>query len=266
MNVPQLRRFCGGFPGATEVLHGEPYNFLVYAVGGRKFAYFKTSAPERWRFSLRVAPDRFVELTDVPGVKPARYRGRFHWVTIVDVQGFPAVYLKELVQWSYRWAIASLSKAQQNAIHSVDHAGGLMAGTETRGTFDDILALAGPDLRPVCEALRRRIASSHKDFVEVVWPRQRIASFGVGPRKMSQHYAYIAVQGAHVNLGFYYGALLADPKQLLEGVGKTLRHIKLRDAASARSAAVANLLRQAIADRKHNAGLPPGRGRSASSS
>ncbi len=41
MNVPQLKEFCRGFPGATETLYEEPYNFLVYAVGGKKFAYFK---------------------------------------------------------------------------------------------------------------------------------------------------------------------------------------------------------------------------------
>jgi predicted DNA-binding protein (MmcQ/YjbR family) len=113
VNVPQLKQFCRGFSGATETLYEEPYNFLVYAVGGRKFAYFKTSRPERWRFSTRVAPDRFIELTDVPGVKPARYRGRFHWVTIVNVSSFPAPYLKELVEWSYHKALASLSKSRQ---------------------------------------------------------------------------------------------------------------------------------------------------------
>jgi predicted DNA-binding protein (MmcQ/YjbR family) len=113
MNVRQLKRFCRGFGGATETLYEEPYNFLVYAVGARKFAYFKTSHPERWRFSTRVAPDRFVELTDVPGVKPARYMGRFHWITIVNVSGFPAPYLKELVEWSYQRALSSLSKRRQ---------------------------------------------------------------------------------------------------------------------------------------------------------
>ena len=85
MNVKQIKAFCRALPGASETLYGEPWNFLVYSIGGKKFAYFKTSEPERWRFSLRVAPDRFVELTDIPGVKPARYRGRFHWITIVQV-------------------------------------------------------------------------------------------------------------------------------------------------------------------------------------
>ena len=120
MNVAQLKQFCREFPHATETLYEEPYNFLVYTVGGRKFAYFKTSQPERWRFSMRVTPDRFIELTDVPGVKPARYRGRFHWITIVKVSRFPAAYLQELVEWSYRRSLSSLSKAKQIAMRAHD--------------------------------------------------------------------------------------------------------------------------------------------------
>jgi predicted DNA-binding protein (MmcQ/YjbR family) len=116
MNVAQLKRFCRGFSGVAETLYGEPYNFLVYTVGRTKFAYFKTSQPERWRFSTKVTPDRFIELTDVPGVKPARYRGRYHWITIVEVSGFPDSYLRELVEWSYRRALASLPKTRQRAI------------------------------------------------------------------------------------------------------------------------------------------------------
>ena len=119
MNVSRLKRYCREFSGSTETLYGEPYNFLVYAIGGRKFAYFKTSAPERWRFSIRVSPDRFVELTDVPGVKPARYRGRYGWITIVNVSGFPNGYLEELVEWSYRKAFASLSKSRQSALGAI---------------------------------------------------------------------------------------------------------------------------------------------------
>jgi predicted DNA-binding protein (MmcQ/YjbR family) len=119
VNVPQLKAYCRSLPGATESLYAAPYNFLVYAVGGRKFGYFKTSQPERWRFSTRVTPERFIELTDMPGVKPARYRGRYHWVTIVNVAAFPAAYLQELVQASYRRAYFELSKAKQAAVERV---------------------------------------------------------------------------------------------------------------------------------------------------
>ena len=118
MNIRQLKVFCSALSGATKTLYGAPSNILVYSVGGKTFAYFKTSAPERWRFSTRVSPDRFIELTDFPGVKPARYRGRFHWITIVEVQRFPASYLTELVECSYERAFASLSKAKQMAIRA----------------------------------------------------------------------------------------------------------------------------------------------------
>ena len=106
MNVAQLKRLCRAMPGATEIDSGAPFNWLVYAVRGRKFAYFKTSEPERWRFSVRVTPDRFVELTEVPGVRPARYRGRYGWITIVDVATFPDGYLRALVEASYDRALA----------------------------------------------------------------------------------------------------------------------------------------------------------------
>jgi predicted DNA-binding protein (MmcQ/YjbR family) len=116
MNTRQLRDFCSSLSGADETLLGAPSNILVYSIGGKTFAYFKTSHPERWRFSIRVTPDRFIELTDVPGVKPARYRGRFHWITIVEVTRFPAPYLTELVESSYRRAFASLSRSRQIAL------------------------------------------------------------------------------------------------------------------------------------------------------
>lgn len=106
MNVEELKTYCREFEGVTETLYGEPSNILTFYAGQKKFAYFKTSEPEKWRFSVRVSPDRFIELTGVPGVKPARYMGRFHWVTIVQVSHFPAEYLAELVDWSYARARA----------------------------------------------------------------------------------------------------------------------------------------------------------------
>ena len=128
-----------------------------------------------------------------------------------------------------------------------------MASNETHGIFDDILVIATPQLRPICMLLRAEIASMHKRFVEVVWPKQKIASFGIGSKKMTEHYAYIALHGSYVNLGFYHGAALPDPENLLEGVGKKLRHVKIRDVSSAKAPAVLALLSAAIADRMRNA-------------
>jgi hypothetical protein len=124
------------------------------------------------------------------------------------------------------------------------------AADETHGTFAQVRPAAPPSLRPVADFLRALITSLDKACVEVAWPRQQIASFGVGPRKMSQHYAYIGVHRSHLNLGFYHGASLEDPAGILEGAGKSLRHVKIRGMAAARNPAVRALLVQAIADRR----------------
>jgi len=116
MDTRRLKALCSRFPGATTLLHREPVNVLSYKVGGRTFAYFKTSEPERWRFSIKVTPERFIELTDVAGIKPARFMGRWRWITIVDARGVSDAYLRELVDWSYRDAFARLSRKQQRLL------------------------------------------------------------------------------------------------------------------------------------------------------
>jgi predicted DNA-binding protein (MmcQ/YjbR family) len=95
---------------------------LVYSVADKNFAYFKTSDPERWRFSFRTTPDRFIELTDQPDIKPARYRHRYHWVTVVNVASINPDYLKVLIEWSYQKALSGLPKKTQNQIRGASDA------------------------------------------------------------------------------------------------------------------------------------------------
>lgn len=117
MDVSEVKGFCLSLTAATASERGKPANVLTYKVKGRNFAYFKTSEPERWRFSVRVSPERFLELTDIPGVKPARYMHRFHWVTIVNVNEFDSEYLIELINWSYRRACSTLSKKTRQELN-----------------------------------------------------------------------------------------------------------------------------------------------------
>ena len=62
--------------------------------------------------------------------------------------------------------------------------------------------------------------------------------------------AYIGVQKSHVNLGFYHGASLNDPGGLLEGTGKKLRHVKVRNVTEAENPALKGLVVEAIAERR----------------
>jgi hypothetical protein len=74
--------------------------------------------------------------------------------------------------------------------------------------------------------------------------------FGFGP-KMNDMFCYIATASHHVNLGFRRGASLPDPKQVLEGQGKTMRHIKFRSEADLERPFVRRFIRAAIEQIAH---------------
>ena len=116
-------------------------------------------------------------------------------------------------------------------------------------TFDELIGDIDPELRSIFTALRDIITSLHKEYVEVCWKKQRIVSYGVGPKKMSEHYVYIALLKERVNLGFYYGTSLSDPGGLLEGTGKNLRHIKIQSVSEAARPEVKNLIAEAVEER-----------------
>jgi hypothetical protein len=61
-------------------------------------------------------------------------------------------------------------------------------------------------------------------------------------------FAYVDAFKAHVNVGFFRGAELADAGGLLEGTGKSMRHVKLRPDRTIDEAALSALVRAAYAD------------------
>lgn len=63
-------------------------------------------------------------------------------------------------------------------------------------------------------------------------------------------FAYVNAFRAHVNVGFFRGAEIADPNHLLEGTGKFMRHVKLRREVSVDSAALRTLIETAYHDMK----------------
>ncbi len=61
-------------------------------------------------------------------------------------------------------------------------------------------------------------------------------------------FAYVNAFTAHVNVGFFLGAELADPGGLLEGTGRFMRHVKLRPDAACDEDALAALIETAYFD------------------
>ncbi|UCG23941.1 MAG: DUF1801 domain-containing protein [Chloroflexota bacterium] len=118
------------------------------------------------------------------------------------------------------------------------------------GTFDELMDIAEPGMRPIARRLREIVVEVDPNTVEVVRLGDRAATYGVGPKKMSEGYAYILPHKNWVNLGFYIGATLPDPAGLMEGTGKKLRHVKVRSVEDAGRPEIYALLEEALAERK----------------
>lgn len=61
-------------------------------------------------------------------------------------------------------------------------------------------------------------------------------------------FGYVNAFTAQVNVGFFRGAQLADPANLLLGTGKFMRHVKLRPDVDMDCAALSRLIETAYAD------------------
>lgn len=129
-----------------------------------------------------------------------------------------------------------------------------MAKDATSGTFEELIAGASPAVQEICIALRQVIMQIHPDAVEVVRLGDKAASYGVGPKKMSEAHTYIMPLKDRANLGFYHGATLSDQQDLLEGAGKKLRHIKVRKVEEASSDALKGLIKAALEERRTTLG------------
>lgn len=69
-------------------------------------------------------------------------------------------------------------------------------------------------------------------------------------------FAYVNAFKAHVNVGFFRGAELADPMGLLEGTGKHMRHVKLRPDRDVDAAGLTRLIESAYADMRRRLQRP----------
>jgi hypothetical protein len=98
------------------------------------------------------------------------------------------------------------------------------------------------DLRPLVEtwfACMRRCGGDVRELMHDGCPTACVddAAFG-----------YVAAYKDHVNVGFFFGALLNDPAALLEGTGKRGRHVKLWPDRAVDAAALSRLVETAYLD------------------
>src|SRR5215204_2478858 len=110
-------------------------------------------------------------------------------------------------------------------------------------SFDDYLQDQSSKNQEIIRALRK--------FVKRVEPGLREAvKWGNGCwTGANEPVAYVHSDSGYVQFGFFYGSSLEDPKGLLEGKGRYVRHTKVHKPSEIDRQAFAALLKQAAGSR-----------------
>lgn len=113
MNVEEIRKYCLGFPGATEdVKWGAD---LTFCVGGKMFAVTGMESTSDG-ISMKSTPEKFAELTERPGIRPAHYVARYHWITVENFDAVTTDELRQLIEHSYQLVFEKLPKKVRDTI------------------------------------------------------------------------------------------------------------------------------------------------------
>lgn len=111
MTTRQLEALCRGWPGVTvDIKWGAD---LVFSVAGKMFVI---TPVEGGRLTFKVEEERFLELTDQPGIIPSPYLARSHWVGVIEPWRFATEELAALIRASYGLVRARLTKKMQAAL------------------------------------------------------------------------------------------------------------------------------------------------------
>jgi len=72
--------------------------------------------PARVWLSLKTSPEEFAELVERPGIIPAPYLARAHWVALESESALPRHELERLLRLAHSLVVAKLPKKLQAAL------------------------------------------------------------------------------------------------------------------------------------------------------
>ena len=111
MNIDWLREHCLSLPHATETVQwGDD---LVFKIGGKMFAVVALEPSATNHLAFKCTPEKFAELTEIPGIIPAPYMARAMWVAFEELNALRADEIRALIRESYDLVFAKLTKKQQ---------------------------------------------------------------------------------------------------------------------------------------------------------
>jgi len=95
--------------------------------------------------------------------------------------------------------------------------------------------------------LREVVLEEAPEAVESIAKGYAVAiGFSFTGKPMKDGFCHIVAYSSHVNLGFNRGSLLPDPNGVLEGTGKFIRHVTIRNEQDLNRLLIRRYLRTAI--------------------
>lgn len=125
------------------------------------------------------------------------------------------------------------------------------------GELTELLRRYEPEVQAVALATRKAVIDEVGACHESILPIKKWISvlYSTTPKRMKDNICLIVIYKDHVNLMFPRGVDLKDPKGLLEGAGKAMRHVKMLTAADPARPGVRELIKQA--KKRPGLGKPP---------
>jgi len=106
MTIEQIRAFCKSLQVVTEGIKWK--KDLCFMVGGKMFCVVCLEPPLTVSFKVKEA--EFDQLTCSPGIIPAPYVARYHWVMVTEVKRLSPGQWKHFLKQSYDLVKARLPK------------------------------------------------------------------------------------------------------------------------------------------------------------
>jgi predicted DNA-binding protein (MmcQ/YjbR family) len=116
MNLDWIRDYCMSLPHARESLQWG--DSLVCKVAGKMFAVLNLDPGRQRRVSFKCTPEKFYELTEMPGIVPSPYLAKSHWVAVEQISALRSSEWQDLIRISYELVFSKLPKRVQAELSS----------------------------------------------------------------------------------------------------------------------------------------------------
>jgi hypothetical protein len=117
--------------------------------------------------------------------------------------------------------------------------------TKERPTPEQFLATFPPEIHELADQLRQLIKQAIPNTAEAVYPGWKLIGYREQDGRRSRYFCFVAPLTDRVVLGFEYGVLMADEAGLLEGDGKQVRYVTLRNQSDLRPRELSALIAEA---------------------